>query len=197
MSKRRAVVMGLVFGAGVLSASGCSSSPQSCLECPSNAGGAFGAGAPGSGGAVPGGGGVLAQGGAAGSPGGAPGAGGAPSTPAGQLMCGGKLCHAGGHCAADGTCPAFLGTCFSTVDNFVSCDDYCTKMGFTCAAQSCNSDGSPAMTGYSWVSFAAANRAQCQQNGYPDKNSFDPCLNLIWLSPTKPKDDVIRCCCKG
>jgi hypothetical protein len=26
---------------------------------------------------------------------------------------------------------------------------------------------------------------------------MDACDSLIWLSPTKPQDDLVRCCCRG
>ena len=172
-------------------------------------------GAPGGGGVFPGGaaGGVGAAGGApqggiaasAGMAGSLPGAGGmspagtggTPSVPAGQLMCGGKLCHAGGRCAADGSCPAFLGTCFSSVDKYDTCGGYCSKMGFACVEKSCNADGTPIMGGYSWVSYPASGRAECEKGASPDAFSFDACASPIWLSTSKPADDVVRCCCKG
>ena len=125
------------------------------------------------------------------------GAAGAQSVPAGMLTCGGKLCKAGGRCAMDGTCPAFLGACFSNADKIESCDAYCSSIGAQCAAKSCNDNGTPATIGYSWVSYPASGRASCQMSGSPATNSFDPCNSPIWLSPTKPLDDVIRCCCKG
>ena len=177
---------------GLLILSACSSSGGE----PSGAGGA-----PGGGGMFPGGAaGSVGTGGSistAGMAGAATGTGGAPSFPPGQLMCGGKLCHAGGHCAADGSCPAFLGTCFSTVDQFQTCGAYCTAKGFACAEKSCGGDGSPITGGYSWVSYPAAGRAACEMSASPDKYSMDACVTPIWLSASKPADDVIRCCCKG
>jgi hypothetical protein len=146
-------------------------------------------------------GGTAASAGMAGAPtgtGGTPtGMGGTASVPPGQLMCGGKLCHAGGRCAMDGSCPAFLGACFSTVDQFQSCGAYCSAKGFACAEKSCGGDGSPITGGFSWVSYPASGRAECEKSASPDKNSFDACVTPIWLSASKPPDDVIRCCCKG
>jgi hypothetical protein len=157
------------------------------------AGGALVGGMPPAGG-VPGGGG--APGGVAGTLASAGGA--QPSVPAGMLMCGGKLCKAGGRCnPMDGSCPAFLGGCFSNVDMFETCDEYCGSIGAQCAVKSCNSDGTATSIGYSWVSYPASGRASCQMSGIPTMQSFDACGSLIWLSPTKPLDDVIRCCCKG
>jgi hypothetical protein len=179
---------------------GCSSGDGTMPKCPetcSPAAGGSGTGigvggsSAGAGGSMPMGG-MAAVGGSA--TGGIPGA--AGSTPAGQLMCGGKLCKGGGHCAADGTCPAFLGSCFTTTDNFSTCDAYCSAQGFTCAAKACNADGTAISNGYSSVSYSAADRPKCQMSAFPDQNSFDACTSPIWLSPTKPLDDVVRCCCK-
>jgi hypothetical protein len=122
----------------------------------------------------------------------------AAGAPAGQLVCAGKKCHAGGKCAADGACPAFLGDCFSSVDHLDTCDVYCSGKGFACAAKSCNIDGSPNPGGYSWVSFPAALKAECgTPTGLPKSQSFAECTSPIWLSPSKPADDVVRCCCRG
>jgi hypothetical protein len=140
---------------------------------------------------------MTAQGGAA--PGGATSAGGAPSTPAGQLMCGGKLCHAGGHCAADGSCPAFLGACFTKADGYQTCDAYCTAQHFTCAMKSCNPDGSPSASGFTWVGYTADHATDCQMSAYPDSNAFDDCRTPIGLtsSASTPTAALIRCCCTG
>jgi hypothetical protein len=113
-------------------------------------------------------------------------------------MCGGKLCKGGGRCnPMDGSCPAFLGGCFSNADMFETCEEYCGSIGAQCAAKSCNSDGTATSIGYSWVSYPASGRDSCRMSGVPATQSFDACAQLIWLSPTKPLDDVIRCCCKG
>jgi hypothetical protein len=180
----------VALGIGVLLVSpacgaGGSSSPE-----PSGAGGV----AMGSGGAPAGGiGGALAGAGGASL-------GGASAVPAGQLSCGGKPCHAGGHCAADGSCPSFLGDCFSTVDHVDTCEGYCTMHGFACAEKSCNMDGTGTQksgAGFSLVSYRAADRAGCTASRTPSQETFDACSSPIWLSPMKPLDDVVRCCCRG
>jgi len=123
--------------------------------------------------------------------------GGAPTTPAGQLVCGGKLCHAGGQCAADGSCPAFLGACFTSAAGYETCDAYCTAQQFTCAAKSCNVDGTALSNGVSSVSYSAANSADCQTGAYPDTSTFAECLTPIGLSGSMAAGDLVRCCCKG
>ncbi|HEX4338648.1 MAG TPA: hypothetical protein VH062_22235 [Polyangiaceae bacterium] len=200
MSTWHGAVTEMILVLAVLSGSGCSSSPT-CLECPATGGGGvFGAGGTpilgGAAGALPGAGGTPSAGGVATANGGTPGAAGTMSTPAGSLMCGGKLCKGGGHCATDGSCPAYLGTCFTSTDNFATCDAYCNAQGAACNAKACNADGTAIMNGYSWVSYSASDRAECQMGAFPDANSFDTCASPIWLAPSKPKDDVIRCCCK-
>jgi hypothetical protein len=155
----------------------------------------------GAGGAMPGAGGVP-SGGLPPAAGGAAAAGAMQSTggspvPPGQLVCAGKLCAAGGYCAASGACPAGLGDCFSHDAGFDTCAVYCKSKGLECAAHSCGPDGSAfdPPNGVTTVSYPAARKAECgvqPATQYAD----DECTTPIWLSPTKPLDDVVRCCCR-
>lgn len=176
----RSIVCVALLGALSACGNGGASSPE-----PTALGGAGSGGTPSSGG--------RGSGGAAGLP---AASGGLPAVPQGQLVCGGKQCHAGGRCAADGKCPAFLGDCFSTKDHLDTCEADCSAHGFVCAAQSCNMDGSPAPAAFSSVSFRAAHAAACSASGVPDNETEDPCGSIIWLSPAKPQDDLVRCCCR-
>jgi hypothetical protein len=115
--------------------------------------------------------------------------------PAGELVCGGRTCHAGGHCTSDGRCPAFLGSCFSSTQAG-TCAEECSSEGFSCAQGSCAPDGSAADGAWTWVSYPAAEQAQCLASRTPTQQAADRCDSPIWLSPSKPRDDVVRCCCR-
>ncbi|HVW30528.1 MAG TPA: hypothetical protein VHC69_34460 [Polyangiaceae bacterium] len=203
MSRARGAGANTILYFAALLVWGCSSG-NSDPAGTGGAGGLVGAGGVGVAGVV-GSGGVTSQGGAlpqggmtaqAGASAGGAAQGGSTSTPAGQLMCGGKLCHGGGHCAADGSCPAFLGSCFTSAMGFQTCDAYCSAQQFTCAAKSCNADGTAIANGVTYVSYSAANAADCQNSAYPDKSAFDDCLTPIGLTGSTGAGDLIRCCCK-
>ncbi len=118
-------------------------------------------------------------------------------TPAGSLVCGGKSCRGGGTCNADGSCPAFLGDCFHQSNGFATCNQACSAQGFTCAQSSCSPDGTGDTGGYTWVSYAAADPNACTSYGANGPVSLDQCVTPIWLSPTVPTDNAIRCCCRA
>ena len=130
----------------------------------------------------------------------ASGTGGVVNVPAGQLMCAGKQCHGGGHCQADGSCPSFLGDCFTQADHLDDCDAFCSGRGFTCAEKSCNVDGSGTKPGlgFSVVSYPASESAECSASTPTTRQTEtqDTCVTPIWLSPSKPADDIVRCCCR-
>lgn len=180
---RALFTVGLVFSCSACGDGGASSSD------PTGGGGAMSLG------------GATSLGGASGGPGGAAGSsGGASYVPAGQLTCGGKACHAGGQCAADGSCPSFLGDCFSSVDQLDTCEGFCAARGFVCAEKSCNINGAGTPkpgAGFSLVSYKAADRPACNASATPAQETLDSCGSPIWLSPMKPADDVVRCCCRG
>jgi hypothetical protein len=90
-----------------------------------------------------------------------------------------------------------LGDCFSKDAGLDTCAVYCRSKGLECAAHSCGPDGSAfdPPNGVTSVSYPAAQKAECgiqAASQYGD----DECTTPIWLSPTKPLDDVIRCCCR-
>lgn len=188
----RHFVSSVLVSVGVLFLpSACSSDGGSSSSDPTGEGGGTSPG----GATSPGGG--MSLGGASGAP---ASSGGAPSVPAGQLTCSGKPCHAGGQCASDGSCPSFLGDCFSSVDHLDTCEGFCAARGFVCAEKSCNIDGAGTPkpgSGFSLVSYKAADRAACKASATPFQETLDSCTSPIWLSPMKPADDVVRCCCRG
>lgn len=87
--------------------------------------------------------------------------------------------------------------CFTHADDFDTCQRYCTSISRSCVERGCNGDGSLLEgSGYTWVSWSASEAAECDALGYPDQMSFDACTTPIWLQPTKPRDDIVRCCCR-
>lgn len=150
---------------------------------------------PGAGGSAAGAGGTPSGGSSAG---GSVSSGGSPSVPAGQLVCGGALCRLGGRCASSGECPASLGDCFSHDAGFATCAVYCGSKGLACAARACGPDGNAfdPPNGFTWASYPAAQRSDCGTQAYPAQFGDDECTTPIWLSPAKPLDDVVRCCCR-
>lgn len=152
----------------------------------------------GSGGATAGAGGAQTGGAGVASGGAVASSGGAPDVPAGQLFCSGRQCPAGGHCTETGLCPGFFGDCFTHAAGMDTCAVYCQSKGLTCAAASCNSDGTAFEPphGYTWASYPAARSAECGTSAFPAQFAKDDCTTPIWLSPSKPLDDVVRCCCR-
>jgi hypothetical protein len=185
---------GLLALAVSLSAASCGNGTSTEPNDPYVGAGGLGPGAggfaPGAGGSTPGFGGVSAGGSAQ--------SGGSPNVPAGQLVCGGASCRLGGRCASSGECPASLGDCFSHDGGFDTCSVYCKSKGLACAARACGPDGNAfdPPNGFTWVSYPAAERADCGTQAYPAQFGGDECTTPIWLSPTKPMDDVVRCCCR-
>jgi hypothetical protein len=188
MQRARLLSLCLLLGASACGNGGGTSDPGDPYST-GTGGTAPGAGGLSMGGSQPGAGGVAA--------GGASATGGAHDVPPGQLTCAGKLCVAGGHCAASGACPATLGDCFSHDAGFDTCAVYCSSKGLQCAAHSCGPDGSAyePPNGITTVSYPAAQKAQCGVQ-VATQYGDDECTTPIWLSPTKPLDDVVRCCCR-
>lgn len=176
-----------------LSVSACGNGTATEPNDPYGGGAGFG---PGAGGLAQGAGGSGPASG--GSPVGGSPSGGTPNLPAGQLVCGGTPCRLGGHCSSSGQCPASLGDCFSHDAGFDTCSVYCSSKGLACAARACGPDGNAfdPPNGFTWASYPAARRADCGTQAYPAEFGDDECTTPIWLSPTKPLDDVVRCCCR-
>jgi hypothetical protein len=123
-----------------------------------------------------------------------PGAGGSPT--GGTPLAAGGL-SAGGTPTSTGGSAATLGECFSHDAGFDTCNIYCRSKGLECAARSCGPDGRPSdpMNGVTTVSYPAARKAECGVQ-LTTQYGWDECITPIWLSPTKPLDDVVRCCCR-
>jgi hypothetical protein len=85
--------------------------------------------------------------------------------------------------------------CFTREDGYDTCATYCRSRGRECAAESCGPDGALTGSGYTWVSWPAAEAVSCETLTSPRQVSFDACTTPIWLQPNKPRDDVVRCCC--
>src|SRR5262249_49383954 len=112
--------------------------------------------------------------------------------------CGGRTCTTGGHCTKMGACPGVLSDCFTHSAGLDTCSVFCKSKGLECAAQSCNADGTAfePPSGYTSVSYPASRSAECGTAAIPAQFGPDQCTPPIWLSATKPLDDVIRCCCR-
>lgn len=115
--------------------------------------------------------------------------------PPGQLSCLGKLCRAGGVCGPGGQCPAAFHGCFTEADGYDTCAVYCQSVGQDCVARGCDPAGYATTDGFTSISYSVDQGAACQAGDPAPSASADECVTPIWLQPSKPRDDWVRCCC--